>query len=141
MIRMLSADDLSERLAEASRMLERAMLRHPFLTGRDALVMALAGFLRPVAVLEDDRLVGMALLEVVEYPRHRICNVFALAGEHGFRRKYVDALEAFVEEYARGIGCSGVMIASGRPGWKKLARNWRGSAVDSVLAYKEITRA
>jgi hypothetical protein len=65
---------------------------------------------------------ALAATALIEYPRGRVCDIFAVAGE----LKSVLGLEARIEEFAREADCL-ALSTHGRPAWHRIAeaRGWR----------------
>jgi hypothetical protein len=77
-------------------------------------------------VREGDCIVGLAITELLDYPRRRCCRYLLLAGE-GFDRW--QHLQGEIEDWARANGCA-TMEMCGRRGWERKLRGWRATHVE-----------
>lgn len=61
---------------------------------------------------------ALALTEIVDYPRIRVCKLLACTGEDA--SKWIDLLSG-IETWAKSNGC-GVIQPICRPGWERLLK-------------------
>lgn len=59
-------------------------------------------------------LASVIVTEVVQYPQKKAAHCFLAAGEFA----EIDAMRTWIEEWARGIGCTSASIC-GRKGWER----------------------
>ena len=72
-------------------------------------------------ILADKRdIVGIAMTEIITYPRKKVCRVIAAVGEE--RHRWQHHL-AGVEDWARQIGCEGMELMA-RPGWARVFKDY-----------------
>jgi hypothetical protein len=76
----------------------------------DVVEMCSAGRLYP---FHSDN--SIVILEVVQYPRKRVCNVFLAAGD----LKEITGMQDILEDFAKKRGCDSITVP-GRFGWDKI---------------------
>lgn len=132
MIRLLSKVELARQWDRIIPILARALERGPLThLPSDVLSECLQGELYCWVVTHDERIDGIAFVEIVDHPRLRTCGVAWLAGS-GMRR-WFRPLYAEVEQWARNLGCS-AFECRGRYGWHRAA----GMKVTGFHMMKEI---
>ena len=67
-------------------------------------------------VIWTESLIAMAFIEVVQYPKGKVCRFAGLAGDD--MDEWLDTLVDSVESWARQQGCTHMEIA-GRKGWER----------------------
>jgi hypothetical protein len=72
---------------------------------------------------EGERILGIAVTEIRQTPKGPCCWVIGAAGTES-RKGQIDAIIASIEAWAKGIGCSRVML-EGRRGWLRRLNNYR----------------
>ena len=77
-------------------------------------------------VHEADRIVGVVITELRNYPRRRCCRYLLLAGD-GFARW--QHLQDDIEAWARANGCA-AMEMCGRRGWERKLKGWRATHIE-----------
>ena len=77
-------------------------------------------------VRTGDRLIGLAITELRNYPRQRRCRYLLLAGD-GF--EHWQHLQRDIENWARANGCT-AMEMCGRRGWERKLRGWRATHLE-----------
>lgn len=121
----------------AGPLLERAMAHHPFMDADDIRVIIERDQATLVLVLDEAKVRGALVLEVVQYPRCRVANLIAVAGEFGSLRKYSEEVESFLRTWSRDRGCD-KLGALARRGW---ARHFAANAWQSrpyIAAWKSL---
>ncbi len=110
---------------------ERFSRYHHFLETDDVLEVLLAGRGQLFVQIENGKVMGFAALEVVQYPRRRVAQVFAYGGAPGFVRSSVaeglEELKRWAVEQA-----ADTLAVEGRPGWKKVLRAAGGESLSCV---------
>lgn len=122
MIHQVPADLVSEFWSAIEGYAARVCRYHPFMQARDLLSLFLAGDARLFIVVEANRVVGFAGVEVVAYPRRKVANVLACGGEHGFLSVAVNELLPTLKQWGREQGADTFSI-TGRPGWVRVLRS------------------
>lgn len=101
--------------------LDRALEHHPFLEAQDVYDLLHEGLLRLFIATADQKVTGFALMEVVNYPRRKVANVLAAAGEHGFLSVLVQEVLPELQKWAKEQGAD-TFALTGRPGWVRALR-------------------
>jgi hypothetical protein len=96
----------------------------------DVLSLAMIGRMGVILVTEDDRIVGVAVTEVRQYPRCRVLEVPFVAG-NGLKRWHQKLLD-FIDAAAVGAECSDIM-GFFRKGWVKF-----GFELDGVIVRRRV---
>lgn len=94
---------------------------HPWTNAEDALLLLANNMATLFLVTERDEVLGAVVMEVVQYPRHRVAREFVVGGKRGGFLEHSEAVHETVVEWALGLGCDGIE-ARGRPGWEQRAR-------------------
>lgn len=107
-------------------MLERAMAYHPFMDTTDLLCVIRDNKADLAVVIDGERVCGAIVLEVVQFPRVRVCNVIAVAGEYGSLKKYAKETDTFITSWSRERGCHKIGTLA-RRGWARYfaATGWQ----------------
>jgi hypothetical protein len=66
---------------------------------------------------EEGDILGVAITEVIQTPKGPCCWIYGACGTES-RKGQIDAIIASIEAWAKGIGCSRVML-QGRHGWRR----------------------
>ena len=86
-----------------------------------------------LATGEDKAIIGVAVTEVVDYPRRKLCNLWIIAGTG--LEQWKEGLQ-HIESWAVSRGCSG-LLATCRPGLVKVAMR-QGFRVERQLVFKPL---
>jgi len=107
-------------------LLAHALDLHPFLDSEGLLWLAMNGRAYVIAVLDGERIAGVVVMDIQQYPKCRIGNVLALGGKIGSMEQFSDEVESFLVEWCRSNSLDSLGML-GRPGWSKVlgARGWR----------------
>jgi|ERR1043166_1277648 hypothetical protein len=126
MIREVPPELLRPLWSVIAPMLTEALAPHPFLDSDDILWLALNGRAYVIAVLDGERVAGVIIMELHQYPKRRIGNILALAGEVGSMERFSDEVEGFLIRWCRENSLDSLGML-GRPGWSRVlgARGWR----------------
>lgn len=77
-------------------------------------------------LMMDKTIDGVLLTEILDYP---LCRVLVLKGISGRRmHRWIKFLDV-IEEYARDNGCSKIMTAGARRGWRKILADYKHTMV------------
>ncbi len=110
---------------------------NPFVSVSDLAAQADAGRILFEAIVFDERIIGGAAIEILNHPiSGQHLNVVALGteyGAYGYREHILSALEAL----AKQLGCTR-LIASGRVGWIKLAKERGYETREFVVLWKDL---
>ena len=82
----------------------------------DVLTALLDGTMQIWIMMEDEKVYGVALAEIIAFPRLKECRILCATGEEV--EKWAHFIEN-AEMWARRRGCTKMMLIT-RPGWKKL---------------------
>jgi hypothetical protein len=106
--------------------LKAALEAHPFLDVEGVLQRVLAGLAYVMIVLDGDRVTGVVVMEIQQFPKCRIGNVLALGGDKGSMAPFADEVETFLIEWCRAHSLASLGML-GWPGWSKVLnrRGWR----------------
>jgi hypothetical protein len=68
------------------------------------------------AIINDNKIVGVGLTEILQYSQHKTLHIIAYSGD-----SFEEQANTFphIEEFARKFGCSAIE-QWGRPGWAKV---------------------
>ncbi len=126
MIREIPSELLRPLWSVVEPLLKEALVPHPFLDAEDVLWLALNGKAYVIAVLDHERVAGAIVMELHQYPKRRIGNILALAGEVGSMERFSDEVESFLIEWCRQNSLDSLGML-GRPGWSKVLsrRGWQ----------------
>ena len=105
------------------RFVESAVNRHPFMTADDVLAVILYGNAQLFIDTAAGRIRGFACMEVIQYPRRKVANVFCSGGERGFLSVAVHDLLPVLMAWGREHNADAFAILGGRPGWVRALRN------------------
>ncbi len=110
---------------------------NPFISIRDLVAQADSGRVVFEMILLDERVIGAAAVEILNHPiSGQHLNVVALGTEYGaysYREDILSSLEALAKE----LGCIRV-LASGRIGWLKLAKERGYETGEFVVLWKDL---
>lgn len=101
-------------------LLARAMKYHAFMDADDVLTIILEGRATLIMVVEDERIIGAVVMEIITFPKLTVGWVMALAGEKGLYR-HMDQIMGWLESWSAKRGCTKISEL-GRPGWAKVAK-------------------
>jgi hypothetical protein len=95
---------------------DEACSYHPFMESNDVMEVLLWGKARLFIATDGDSILGFAAMEVVEYPKKRVANVFLCGGVHGFLDVAVEDLLPVLQRWGKDQNVEAFSII-GRPGW------------------------
>lgn len=101
-------------------LLERAMKYHAFMNSDDVLTIIREGRASLIVAVEDERIEGAVVMEIIAFPKIKVGWVMALAGKRGLYA-HMDQIMEWLESWCRQRGCSKISEL-GRPGWAKVAK-------------------
>ena len=85
----------------------------------------------------DGQVNGMAVTQVITYPRHKVMHIILLSGKDAFTGWFVDMLHT-IEIWAKAVGCARI-TENGRRGWEKAGERFgRNADEHSGLGYKKV---
>lgn len=103
--------------------LAEAMSYHPVMDVVDLYHVCMSGRAQVVVVIDEGRVRGAAVIEVVEFPSNRVSNVIALGGERGFLDRYLAPVVRHLTGWSQRRGCD-TMMAHGRSGWARALKRF-----------------
>lgn len=105
-----------------------ALKHHPFIDADDLRNILYAGHGQLFVHVDEPKVTGFAVMEVVQYPRRKVASVLAAGGEQGFLSAAIHELLPELKKWGAQQGADTFAI-SGRPGW---LRALRGEGFESV---------
>lgn len=101
----------------------------------DIRALAADGLVQLWALRADDAIQGVAVSQVVDYPRLKVVQVMVAAARDGLRDEWLPWIAA-IEAWARvALGASAIEVL-GRPGWVRVLGDYTQS---HVVMRKELT--
>lgn len=127
---------VSELWPLAEPLLRDALKWHPFLSEPGLLELLLNDRAQLVLFTSDDRVQAALVMEVAQYPEHRVGNAMFLGGHKGVMR-FTDEIVTHIEQWSRERGCDMIAL-EGRKGWKKVADRLGGASRPLLAAWKAL---
>lgn len=127
---------VNELWPHAEPLLRDALKWHPYLTEVGLLQLLMSGRAQLVLFTADDRVQVALVMEIAQYPEHRVGNAIFLGGHKGVMR-FVDQIVAHIEQWSRQRGCDMIGL-EGRKGWKKVADRLGGGSRPLLAAWKAL---
>lgn len=120
----------------AEPLLRDALKWHPFLSETGLLELLNTDRAQLALFTADDRVQAAMVMEVAQYPEHRVGNAMFLGGHKGVM-KFADAIVAHAEKWSRARGCDMIGL-EGRKGWQKVATRLGGASRPLLAAWKAL---
>ena len=102
-------------------LLARAMKYHRFMDVDDVLTIIREGRATLIVAVNDERIAGVAVMEIIAFPKIKVGWVMALAGERGLYQ-HMDQIMEWLESWCRQRGCTKISEL-GRPAWARVAKS------------------
>ncbi len=115
----------------------KACRYNPYVDADDLLTIFLAGRAQLFLATQGYSVLGFAAVEVVEYPRRKVANVFAAGGARGFLGVLAGPLLDLMQEWAAEQGAD-TFAATGRPGWMRFARRMGATELHYCVAWMRL---
>lgn len=119
-------------------LLANALRFHPHLSLsglRHVLVTSMAEL---VILVENDRIIGAAVMESVKYPSKSVGNIVALGTQTGVWKTHGEAFTEALEQWCKRRGLSTLHML-GRAGWSRFVTRHGWKTQPSLIAWKELT--
>lgn len=107
----------------ASKYIEAGLEDHPWMRADDVFLLLCSNMATLFLIAGESEVLGAVVMEVIQYPRHRVANEFVAGGERGRLAEHFEEVHAVLARWATDMGCTG-MGALGRPGWEKWGRGF-----------------
>lgn len=120
----------------AEPLLRDALKWHPYLSETGLLELLHTEKAQLVLFTAEDRVHVAMVMEIAQYPEHRVGNAIFLGGHKGVLR-FTDAIVAHAEKWSRARGCDMIGL-EGRKGWQKVAARFGGSSRPLLAAWKAL---
>lgn len=101
--------------------------------GGDIVRFLVSGAMQLWAACDEDKVMAIAITEMVVYPQRKICRFLCATGEH--MQEWFNFIDD-METWAVANGCDGFQ-AECRPGWEKFLKP-KGYAKSHIIVNKEI---
>jgi len=86
----------------------------------DILKFILADEMRLWVATDGPTLKGIAVTQIIHFPRYRTCQVVLMAGKDAFTSWFREMMQA-IEHWAKAMGASRIQEC-GRPGWERMEK-------------------
>ncbi len=120
----------------AEPLLRDALKWHPYLSEAGLLQLLSEDRAQLVLFTAEDRVQAALVMEVAQYPEHRVGNAMFLGGHKGVMR-FIDEIVAHIESWSRARGCDMIAL-EGRKGWKKVAQRLGGESRPLLAAWRAL---
>jgi hypothetical protein len=114
-----------------------AMRYHGSMDANDVLLLLQQNRLAMIAAIVDNELLGCFIIEVVEFPRKKVCNIVAVAGRNGATRSWINEMLQYLEGWALERGCDSI-AGIGRKGWM-VAKEFGWKTEQRAILVKDLT--
>jgi hypothetical protein len=120
----------------AEPLLRDALKWHPYVSEAGLLELLVNDRAQLVLFTAEDRVQVALVMEVTQYPEHRVGNAIFLGGHKGVMR-YIDDIVGHIENWSRSRGCDMIAL-EGRKGWKKVADRLGGESRPLLSAWRAL---
>lgn len=120
----------------AEPLLRDALKLHPYLSEAGLLELLVKDRAQLVLFTHEDRVQVAMIMEVCQYPEHRVGNAMVLGGHRGVMR-YMEEVVNHMDQWSRSRGCDMIGF-EGRKGWQKFAHRLGGKSRTILTAWRAL---